>query len=125
MAATHACKDVVWLRNVLLELGLILPEPAVIYEDNQACVAMIKNHSVSGRNRHFCIKMTWFREQVTSGIVKFRFVPSKFNVADIFTKILAAAPFKEVRDLLFAARSHHGYDVTLGGTKDVVPRGGC
>ena len=57
VAATHACKDVVWLRNVLREVSFPHPGPAVVFEDNQACVAMIKNHSVSGRNRHFCIKM--------------------------------------------------------------------
>ena len=101
----HASKDVVWFHNVLLELELTLPKSAVIYEDNQVCVTMIKNHSVSGHNRHFCVKMVWFHEQVTSGVVQFRFVPSKFNVTDVFTKILAAVPFKEVHDLLFTARS--------------------
>ena len=86
---------------------------------------MIKNHSVSGRNRHFCIKMEWLREQVANGVVEFKFVPSKFNVTDIFTKILPALPYQAVRDLLLASRAHHQYDLTLGAPKNAPPRGGC
>ena len=50
---------------------------------------MVNNHIVSGRNRHFCVKMAWLREQVASGVVVFVFVSGKNNVADIFTKVLA------------------------------------
>ena len=125
VAATHACKDVVWLRNALQELSFSQPDPIVIHEDNQACVAMIKNHSVSGRNRHFCIKMACLREQVANGIVVFRYVPSKFNVADILTKIMTAALFQTVRDILLSGRLHHAYDITLSKSKVVLPRGGC
>ena len=43
---------------------------------------------VTGRNRHFCVKMAWLREQVSGKIVRFVFVTSRNNLADIFTKIL-------------------------------------
>ena len=49
---------------------------------------MVNNHVVTGRNRHFCVKMAWLREQVAAKVVRFVFVASRNNVADIFTKIL-------------------------------------
>jgi hypothetical protein len=122
VAATCAARDVVWLTNAVTELTLPPASPAIIYEDNQACIAMIKNHVVSGRNRHFCIKMAWLREQVAQGNIVFKFVPSKFNVADIFTKILADEAFADLRDTLLAPLSSHKHQRTTMG---VPPRGGC
>ena len=90
IAAAEAVKDLLWLRNFLGELGFPQSSPSKLHEDNQACVAMVNNHIVSGRNRHFCVKMAWLREQVASGVVVFVFVSGKNNVADIFTKVLAA-----------------------------------
>ena len=89
IAATEAAKDVLWLRNFLTELGFAMVAPSELFEDNQACVAMVNNHVVTGRNRHFCVKMAWLREQVSGKIVRFVFVASRNNLADIFTKILA------------------------------------
>ena len=100
VAATEAAKDVVWLRGLLLELGFALTSPSVLLEDNQACVSMIGNNSVSGRNRHFAVKMAWLREQVSNKVLTFIFVPSKLNCADIFTKVLPDAQFRALRDRL-------------------------
>ena len=100
VAATEAAKDVVWLRGLLLELGFSLTAPSVLLEDHQACVSMIRNNSVSGRNRHFAVKMAWLRDQVSSKILAFVFVPSKHNCSDIFTKVLPDAQFRLLRDRL-------------------------
>ena len=52
-------------------------------------MAMVSNHVVTGRNRHFCVKIAWLREQVTAKVVSLVFVSGHNNVADIFTKVLA------------------------------------
>ena len=66
----------------------------------------VRNHAVSGHNRHFCLKMAWLREQVQLGVVNFKFVASKNNVADMFTKILPDAMFLKLRQLLTLFPSH-------------------
>ena len=91
IAAAEAVKDLLWLRNFLQELGFPQLQPSKLREDNQACVAMVSNHVVTGRNRHFCVKMAWLREQVASKVVSLVFVSGRNNVADIFTKVLAVA----------------------------------
>ena len=87
-------------------------ERSRLYEDNQACVAMVRNHAVTGRNRHFCVKMAWLHQQVTDKVVTLTFVASRNNLADIMTKVLPA--------LL-----HRRLTAGLLGPKDVSPRGGC
>jgi hypothetical protein len=101
VAATEAAKDVMWLRGLLTELGYIHATPCRIFEDNQACVAMIKNHVVSPRNRHFAVKMAWLRERVADMHLVFVYVPSKKNIADILTKILNDEQFLVLRALIF------------------------
>ena len=100
VAATEAAKDVVWIKGLLDELGLTTNMPTVVYEDNQARVSMINNYSVSSRNRHFAVKMSWLREQVINKTIKFVFVPSKRNLADTFTKVLPEQQFRALRDKL-------------------------
>ena len=89
IAAAEAVKDLLWLRNFLTDLGFPQTQPSKMFEDNQACVAMVSNHVVTARNRHFCVKMAWLREQVASKVVSLVFVSGRNNVADIFTKVLA------------------------------------
>ena len=65
---------------------------------------MISNGSVTARNRHFCVKMAWLRHQVQSGTLVFKYVASKLNVADTFTKILPPEQFLLLRSKLFSAK---------------------
>ena len=97
VAANECVKDVMWLRGLLHEIGFDVPATP-IHEDNQATIAMIKNHIVYGRNRHFCIRMAWLREQAAANVVVFKYVNSKDNIADIFTKILPQPQFVHLRD---------------------------
>ena len=111
VAAAEAARDVIWVRNLLIELGFAQQGPSTIYEDNQACVAMVKNHVVTGRNRHFAVKMAWLRQQATDRILVFVFVSGKNNVADIFTKVLTASAFADLSRMLLC--------------RGMLPRGGC
>ena len=42
-AATIATKDILWLRNILHELGRTEQAPTVMFEDNKACIKMVEN----------------------------------------------------------------------------------
>ena len=72
---------------------------------------MVRNHVVTGRNRHFAVKMAWLREQVTNRVLVFVFVAGKNNVADIFTKVLTASAFAHLARMLLC--------------RGILPRGGC
>ena len=104
IAAAEAVKDILWLCNFLQELGFPQTAPSKLHEDNQDCGVMVSNHVVTGRNRHFCVKMAWLREQVASKIVCLVFVSGRNNVADIFTKVLALADHSRLTLTLLCPR---------------------
>ena len=99
-AATECTKELIWLRGLFAELGYNMTGPSIVAEDNQACLKMITNPSISGRNRHFAMRMHWLREQSAKGTVSFKYVPSSEQRADIFTKTLPSAAFLVQRDHL-------------------------
>ena len=76
VAAVHAAKTAIWLANLSAELSSISPTPITLLEDNNACIQMATNPVVSGRNRHFAMRMWWLREQVECKRVVFAHVPT-------------------------------------------------
>lgn len=52
MAAARAAQEAMYLRHLLQDLGYEQMEPTVIFEDNQACIAMLKNPTQHEWCRH-------------------------------------------------------------------------
>ena len=46
---SSAVKESIWLRNMLGDLGFLQRTPAIIYEDNQSCIAIAKNSLIKSR----------------------------------------------------------------------------
>ena len=59
VAAVHAAKSAIWLSNMSVELCSIAPTTITLLEDNNACIQMATNPIISGRNRHFAMRMWW------------------------------------------------------------------
>ena len=87
-AAVSASKDILYLRSVLSDLHFPLSNPTPLYEDNEACIKVIKSRHPTERTRHidtpaFCIQH-WFRQ----GDVKPIHIPGILNPADANSKPL-------------------------------------
>jgi len=100
VAASHAAKEVLWLRSFLSELTLSPREPTVLLEDNKGTIKMTADPCHTGRTRHLNIAYHFVREHVRNGSVLFRYVPGMQNVADIFTKPLHSTLFSRFRSTL-------------------------
>ena len=94
VALTEACKDVMWLRHMLNEIGNAQTSATVVYEDNIACMKMATNPIVSGRNKHMQLKMSYVRERVEAGEIILRHTGTSNQVADLLTKNLAWPTFQ-------------------------------
>ena len=106
MCATHACKEIMWIKHLLKELGKCQKYPVVINEDNQACIAMAKNPVVSGRNKHMEIKMHYVRQCVDQNEVTLRYIGTRDQLADILTKNLPASIFLPMREKIINPGQH-------------------
>ena len=61
-AVTLASKDILWLRNLLHEIDRSPCKPTLIYEDNSACIKMVENPVVSGKNKFVELNIHFVRD---------------------------------------------------------------
>jgi transposase InsO family protein len=96
-AEAAAIQEVLWLRGLMKELRLQSNTGSVVHGDNQSAIAVTKNGIRSDRTKHVDIKYHFVTESVEQGEVQLKWVPTKEQQADIFTKALAAPVFLQFR----------------------------
>ena len=89
---TLAMKEILWLRNLLGEVGIDIPNGSVLYQDNLSKMAIANNPINHGETKHMDIRYSFIREKLSSGTVKLVHVNTENMVADILTKAL---PYKQ------------------------------
>ena len=114
MYATEACKEVMWLRHLLAEIGLVQPT-TLFHEDNAACIKMATNAIVSGRNKHMELKMHFVREKVEALDISLQYVSTRAQRADLLSKILPRPAFEKFRAQLMQPSSLIPEDHSVGG----------
>jgi hypothetical protein len=110
---TAAAQELLWLKRLLVELGLDQPCP-VLWCDNQSTIMLTKDPIFSGRSKHIEARYYFIRELVHGRELAVRYIPSADNLADIFTKPLSAARHQELLPKLGLRRDH-----PLGGVLSV------
>ena len=105
IAMYEASRELVWLRNmtahVLKESGLSVgqekEEPMIIYEDNAACIAQLKEGYIKGdRTKHILPKFFFTHDLQKAKEVQVVQVRSSDNSADLFTKSLPTSTFRKL-----------------------------
>ena len=85
-ATSEIAKEVIFAKNLLEEIGVVLQYPIIIKCDNVGAIYLSNNHCNSQRTKHIDTRRHFVREWVEDDILKILFVPTKDNTADIFTK---------------------------------------
>jgi hypothetical protein len=75
-----------WLRNLLLELHFPLSQATLVYCDNVSVIYLSSNHVEHQRTKHIEMYIHFAREKVSRGQARILYVPSRHQIADIFTK---------------------------------------
>ena len=101
MAATIATNQCVYLRDVVEFLGYKQSEATVIFEDNNACIHLSKNHQFHRKTKHINIRWFYVREKCHSNEIVLYRIDSKNNVADLFTKNISGQQFRYLLNLLY------------------------
>ncbi|GJU41512.1 ribonuclease H-like domain-containing protein [Tanacetum coccineum] len=87
--------ETAWLRNLLWELHTPPLSATLVYCDNVSAVYLSTNPMQHQRTKHIEIDIHFVRDMVAMGRVRVLHVPSRYQYADIFTKGLPSALFKE------------------------------
>jgi hypothetical protein len=86
VATMHATKQLLWHRYLFNELNIPQPEKSILWSDNQAAIAISHNPEFHARTKHIDISLHFLRDHVEAGTMEIQYVPSRENLADIFTK---------------------------------------
>lgn len=94
VAATHASKEAIWLRNLIGELFTPFTTSTTLFSDNQSAIALTKDHQYHARSKHIDIRFHFIRWIVENGTLSLVYCPTDEMVADTLTKALPSAKVK-------------------------------
>ena len=88
------------MMQTLQDIQIKCSLPISIMCDNTSAISISKNPVMHSKTKHIPIKYHFLREQVLEQKVKLEYVPSKEQVANIFTKPLPREAFEYLRQKL-------------------------
>ncbi|OQE56069.1 hypothetical protein PENNAL_c0424G01157, partial [Penicillium nalgiovense] len=97
-----AVQEAKWLILLLTELRMhetqhgipLLDKPVTILADNTGAIALAKNPEYHARTKHIAVRYHFLRQEIQAGSICFKYIPTKEQAADGFTKPLASIMFK-------------------------------
>ncbi|CAI7779527.1 unnamed protein product [Closterium sp. NIES-54] len=85
-AGAMAAQELRWLTYLLTDLGERPRSPPVLYVDYKATIALCREQRLEHRKKHIALRYFFARESQQRGQLRFAYVASWPNTADIFTK---------------------------------------
>ena len=87
IAATEACKELLWLKMLIGEIGF-KQDMYVLFCDNQSTIHRSKNSSFYSRSKLIDVRYHWIRDVLNSKILEFAKIHTNDNGADMLTKLV-------------------------------------
>lgn len=94
VAATHGMKEALWLRSLLSEVFGPITTATTLFSDNQAAIALTRDHQYHARTKHIDVRYHFIRWVIEEGSLRLIYCPTDDMVADTLTKALPSAKVK-------------------------------
>jgi hypothetical protein len=94
IAAATCCTWVLWMKQTLTDTQVEYDEPIPIYCDNKSAINISKNPIMHSKTKHIPIKYHFLREQAAENNIRVKYMGTKEQVVDIFTKPLPREAFE-------------------------------
>jgi len=94
VAATHAAKEVLWLRSLIQQLFNSKLNATTLFCDNQSAIELSKDHQYHARTKHIDIRYHFIRWIIEQGSIKLIYCPTEDMLADALTKALPSVKVK-------------------------------
>ena len=104
-AAGNATFEFLHLSYTADEMGIDFPKPIMMQVDNKAAIAFSDNTAFKTKLKHIDVRQEWVQTLRNKSIVETKYVNTKENLADLFTKILDEATFTKLRDRIMYRKS--------------------
>ena len=96
MAAAGCCANVLWMKSQLSDYG-IQYKMVPIFCDNTSAIAISNNPVLHQRTKHIDIRYHFIRDHISNGEIELHFIPTEYQLADIFTKPLDEPTFTRLK----------------------------
>ena len=90
--ASTVC-ELLWISYILCDFDITVPLPIPLWCDNQAAFHIVANPVFHERTKHLDIDCHLVCDQFKLGFIHPQHIPSRLQVADLFTKALSAPQF--------------------------------
>ena len=96
IAAASCCAQLLWMRQTLKDYGVICDKVPILC-DNESAIKIAYNPVQHSKTKHIEIRHHFLRDHVKRGDIELSYVGTGDQLADIFTKPLDEARFRELR----------------------------
>jgi hypothetical protein len=93
----EASKIILWLRQLLLELGFPPTQPTILYEDNKSAIHISENGNDKGRTKHMDVRYHLIRDLIKTQVITIKYMPTDSMIADILTKPVDKKTFRKLQ----------------------------
>ena len=87
IAAAEACKELLWMKRSMQELGF-KQQHYVVYCDNQSAIHLNKNSTFHARSKHIDVRYHWMRDALNDNLFEIEKIHTDNNGSDMLTKTL-------------------------------------
>jgi len=87
--------ELLWIKNVLSDLGFKQNETMSMYCDNTSAITIAHNPVQHDRTKHVEIDRHFIKEKLEAEIIFFPFVRSELQLTDVLTKGVSSRVFNE------------------------------
>ncbi|GKB48300.1 retrovirus-related pol polyprotein from transposon TNT 1-94 [Tanacetum coccineum] len=95
VAAVGCCANILWMKSQLTNYDIIYKK-VPIFCDNTSAIAILNNPLLHSRTKHIDIRYHFIRYHILKRDIELHFIPSQYQLADIFTKPLDEPTFKRL-----------------------------
>ena len=81
--------EIMWLHQLLMEVGNKIVAPAKLWCDNQAALHIASNLVFHEQTKHIEIDCHFIRKKIQLGLISTGYVKTGEQLSDIFTKALS------------------------------------
>jgi histone deacetylase 1/2 len=93
-AVANATAEIIWVQSLLRELGISQVRVPILWCDNIGATYLSSNPVFHARTKHIEVDFHFVRERVAQKQLQIKFISTKDQIADIFTKPLPLPAFE-------------------------------
>jgi Reverse transcriptase (RNA-dependent DNA polymerase) len=101
MSLDEGISEVLYLLQLLKDVGMEQQTPITIYEDNSGAISLANNPQFQRRTRHIRVRYHYIRECICNGTVQLQYINTKEQLADALTKNVDTKTLKHFVNMFF------------------------